>query len=523
MPERSGPLRENREAVLRARVLRAAGIRVVETAAQIRRPSESLMERAGHAVAAQAITMTAEHTGPVLLLAGPGNNGGDALVAARELLRLGIDARVALLDEHAPYAGAALLAWTLWQEAAGEHAAPVDPARVIGNASLVVDGLFGIGFDRAPTGKAREWITLVNAATCPVLAIDIPSGVHADTGHVADIAIEADRTITFLALKPGLVTGPGLDHCGCVVVDLLGIDRDDQLASQTTFGAGDAGALNRLAAFADAFEPRRRDSHKGSYGSVAVIGGHDGMVGAALLASRMALHSGAGRVYVRLLARYGPGLDIVQPELMLRTSLDGVDASAFAIGPGLGDDDAAIAAIEKHLSTPAKLVIDADALNLIASHASLADRLAGRRRQDLSLAVLTPHPLEAARLLATDAESVQADRLAAATTLAERTGSIVILKGAGTVIADPSGAWSINSTGNPALATGGTGDVLGGLVAGLAAQGLSPLAAARAATWLHGTAADDLVAAGHGPVGLTASELIVAIRTAINRLVRERD
>ena len=517
MPE---PVNESREAMLRARVLRAAGIRAVETAAQIRRPSESLMERAGRAVATLAITMTAERTGPVLLIVGPGNNGGDALVAARELLRRGIDARVALLDEHATFAGAALLAWTLWQETAGPHAAPVDPAQVIGDASLVIDGLFGIGFNRAPVGKAREWIALVNASRCPVLAIDIPSGVDADTGHVADIAIEADRTISFIALKPGLVTGPGLDHCGIVVVDLLGIARDDALASGTCFGAGDVGSLQRLATFAHAFRPRRRDSHKGSYGSVAVIGGHDGMVGAALLAARMALHSGAGRVYVRLLAQHGPGLDFVQPELMLRASLDGVDANAVAIGSGLGNDDTAIAAIEGQLATPGALIVDADALNLIATHASLADLLAQRRHRGLPPAVLTPHPLEAARLLATDAKTVQADRLAAATTLAERTGSIVVLKGAGTVIAEPAGAWSINPTGNPALSTGGTGDVLCGLVAGLAAQGLTPLDAARAATWLHGTAADDLVAAGQGPVGLTASELIVAIRTAINRVIR---
>ena len=509
--------RESRETLLCARVLRAAGIRAVEIAAQARRPSESLMERAGHAVAALAITMAAERAGPILLIVGPGNNGGDALVAARALRERGIDARVALLDEDASFAGAALLAWTLWQETAADHAAPVDPVAVIGEASLVVDGLFGIGFNRAPVGKARDWIALINASRCPVLAIDIPSGVDADTGHVADIAIAADRTISFIALKPGLLTGPGLDHCGTVTVDLLGIDRDDALDADTAFAAGDVGTLNRWASFAPAFAPRRRDSHKGSYGSVAVIGGHDGMVGAALLASRMALFGGAGRVYVRLLAEHGPQVDLVHPELMLRSSLDGVDANVFAIGPGLGQDDAAAALIDAHLAADAVLVLDADALNLIATRPDLMERLADRTNRGRSPAVLTPHPLEAARLLGIDANAVQADRLAAAMSLAARSGSVVILKGAGTVIADPSGAWAINPTGNPALATGGTGDVLCGLVSGLAAQGLSPLDAARAATWLHGTAADDLVAAGVGPVGLAASELIIAIRAAINR------
>ena len=512
-------MRESRETILRARVLRAAAIRAVEMAAQSRRPSESLMDRAGKAVATLAITMAAERAGPVLLLVGPGNNGGDALVAARTLLQRGIDARVALLDEDAPYGGAALLAWTLWQEAAGDHANPVDPALVIAEASLVVDGLFGIGFNRAPIGKAREWIALVNAARCPVLSIDIPSGVDADTGDVGDIAIEADCTISFIALKPGLVTGEGIDWCGEIVVDLLGTERDDASMQDASFGIGDVGALNRPSLFDLAMKPRRLNSHKGSYGSVAVIGGHDGMVGAALLASRMALHSGAGRVYVRLLAANGPTLDLLQPELMLRSTLDGIDANAYAIGPGLGQDDAAIAAIEQCLATPSALVLDADALNTIASHGVLREHLADRHPRGLPLAVLTPHPLEASRLLDTDAKSVQADRLAAATTLASRTGSVVVLKGAGTVIADPSGAWVVNPTGNPALATGGTGDVLCGLIAGLAAQGLSPLDAARAGTWLHGIAADDLVASGMGPVGIAASELIVAIRSAINRLV----
>jgi hydroxyethylthiazole kinase-like uncharacterized protein yjeF len=509
--------RENREATLRARVLRAAGIRAVEIAAQTRRPSENLMERAGHAVAALATTMAAERAGPVLLIVGPGNNGGDALVAARALRERGIDARVALLDEDAPFAGAALLAWTRWQEVAGDHAAPVDPTRVIADAALVVDGLFGIGFNRAPVGKARDWIALLNASDCPVLAIDIPSGVDADTGHVADIAIAADRTISFIALKPGLLTGPGLDHCGTVSVDLLGIDRDDALDADTAFGPGDVGTLNRGDTIAPLFRPRRRDSHKGSYGSVAVIGGHDGMVGAALLASRMALFSGAGRVYVRLMAEHRPQVDLVHPELMLRPSLAGVDANVFAIGPGLGQDDAAAGTLDEHLATEAVLVLDADALNLIAIRPDLMERLADRTRQGRSPAVLTPHPLEAARLLGVDAKAVQADRIAAAMSLAARTGSVVILKGAGTVITDPSGAWAINPTGNPALATGGTGDVLCGLVAGLAAQGLSPIDAARAATWLHGNAADDLVARGVGPMGLTASELIIAIRAALNR------
>ncbi len=512
---------ENRSQVLKARVLRVAALRRLETAARSHRPEESLMERAGRAVATTAIAMAAERAGPVLVLAGPGNNGGDALVAARELHRRGIDVRVALLGDEAAYEGEALLAWQAWQVAAG-HALTVDPDEAIGSAALVVDGLYGIGF-RSGTlpDHAKRWIDRVNAAACPVLAIDIPSGVEADTGHVAEVAIEADRTLSFLGRKVGLETGDGLDHRGIVVDDLLGIDRDADLERDLVFDAGDVGASLRPALFRHAFEPRRLNSHKGSNGSVAVVGGNEGTVGAALLASRMALYSGAGRVYVRLLAGHGPGHDVLHPELMIRKSLDGVDADALALGPGLGHGDAAMAAIRQALDFDATLVIDADALNAIAKDAASMTRLARRCDRGLSSAVLTPHPLEAARLLDIDVKAVQRDRLAAACALAKRAGSIVVLKGAGSVIADPSGAWAINPTGNPALATGGTGDVLCGLVAGLAAQGLGPLDAARAATWIHGTAADDLVAGGIGPVGVTASELIPAIRSVVNRLPSE--
>ncbi len=493
-----------------SRVLRVAGIRQLET------KGSSLMERAGRAIASMAITMAADRAGAIVILAGPGNNGGDALVAARELHRRGIDVLVALLDDEARYEGDALGAWNAWLAVAGASARTSDPVAEFEQASLIVDGLFGIGFSRAPEGKARAWIEAVNTALCPVLAIDIPSGVDADTGRVADIAIDADRTISFIARKPGLHTGDGVDHCGEVAIDLLGLDTDDPM-----FEVGDLGALNRPALFTHAWKPRRLNSHKGTYGSVAVVGGHAGMVGAALLASRTALHSGAGRVYVRLLAKHAPGFDVLQPELMLRSSLDGVDANAHAIGPGLGSDDASIAALEGGLGTPKALVLDADALNLIAKDATLATRLAARPAQGLPAAVLTPHPLEAARLLGVDVDEVQRDRIAAATTLARRLGSVVVLKGAGSIVVDPSGVWVINTTGNPALATGGTGDVLCGLVAGLLAQGLPPLDAARAATWVHGTAADDLVRDGIGPVGLVASELIPAIRTVLNRLSRK--
>jgi hydroxyethylthiazole kinase-like uncharacterized protein yjeF len=493
------------------RLLRVSAVRVLEAAALARAPDAALMERAGDAVARLAITMTAERSGVVLVLAGPGNNGGDALVAARLLKRRGIGVRVASLHDPAGYRGDAAAAWSRWREVAGAEADSIDPLPLLASAILVIDGLFGIGSNRAPAGRARDWIAAVNATEVPVLAIDVPSGVDADTGRVADLAFDADRTITFIADKPGLHTGDAVDHVGIVTVDRLGIH------DERAFAIGEAGCINDPSLFARLFAPRRLNSHKGSNGSVAVIGGDHGMVGAALMASRMALHAGAGRVYVKLIAADAPTCDGLHPELMLRDSLDGIAADAYAVGPGLGHGDAAHALLVHAIEHAKTLVIDADALNLIAQDADLASRVSSRPVQGLAPAVLTPHPLEAARLFGSDVETVQGDRIVSATTLAARFASVVVLKGAGTIVVTPDGSWVINTTGNPALGTGGTGDVLCGLVAGLLAQHLSPFEAACAAVWLHGSAADDLVAAGIGPLGLTASELIPAIRARINR------
>ncbi len=512
-------MKEAIEVTMRSRLLRIGALRAIEQAAAKRLPAGALMQRAGEAAAQAAMAMALERLGPVLVLVGPGNNGGDALVAASALRERGVDVRVALLDDASRFRGDAAEAYARWREAGDADATVVDPSSVIAQATLVVDGLFGIGMARAPAGKARAWIALVNAASCPVLAIDVPSGLDADTGRVMDIAIEADRTITFIAAKPGLYTAEGPDHCGEILIEPLGMRFDDDGLRDADLERDQIGSINRPALFDTRLNPRRQNSHKGSFGSVVVIGGNDGMVGAALLASRMALQSGAGRVYVQLLASSAPAFDVVHPELMLRAHLDDVDASAVAIGPGLGHNDAAMTVLERWIGTESAIVIDADALNALATHGPLFDRLAQRAADGLPPAVLTPHPLEAARLLGVDAAAVQADRIRAAVDLARRTRSVVVLKGAGSVIADASGAWVINTTGNPGLATGGTGDVLCGLVAGLLAQHLSPLDAARAATWLHGTAADDLVAQGIGPIGLTASELLPAIRVALNRTI----
>ena len=501
-------------------LLRVPALRSLEAAAQATLAPGTLMQRAGAAAARSAIQLAAEHGGHILVLAGPGNNGGDALIAARCLRDHGVDVRVALLDAPARYRADARTAWQAWCDGRDTTAAVVEMPAALAGATLVIDGLFGIGFNKALPEKARDWIARVNVAPCPVLALDVPSGMNADTGAVADIAIDADRTVTFLAAKPGLYTADGPDHCGEIVIEAL--DADDALAAFVQAPgehAADIGMQNGPALFAHALRLRKRNTHKGSFGSVAIVGGDAGMIGAALLAARMALFAGAGRVYVRMLAPNAPGVDLLQPELMLRKSIKDLKLAAIAAGSGMGEDEAAIAALDEVLDAPCKLVLDADALNLIAKHPDFAARIAARRTAGKPCAILTPHPLEAARLLDTDAADIQHDRIGAATRLARQLNAIVVLKGAGTIIADPRSRWVVNTSGNPGLATGGTGDVLCGLVAGLLAQHLSPLDAARAAAWLHGAAADDLVAQGIGPIGLTSSELFPAIRATLNRLV----
>lgn len=269
--------------------------------------------------------------------------------------------------------------------------------------------------------------------------------------------------------------------------------------------------------FQPALPPRNKDSHKGSFGSVAIVGGDGGMVGAALLAARAALLSGAGRVYAAMLAEDAPVVDMYYPEIMMRPlpalqQLRQLDC--LVIGPGLGPSDKAVAALEYSLTLQTVLLLDADALNLIAKHAHLSSLLVSRVRGS----IITPHAGEAARLLATDVETIQFDRVAAALELAKKFNVVSVLKGAGSICAQPDGHCFLNTTGNPALATAGTGDVLSGLIGGFVAQGLGVADAAGLGVYVHGAAADAMVVRGVGPVGVTASEIALEARVVINRL-----
>ena len=497
-----------------------AQIRAIEQAAAQALPAGTLMTRAGRAGADCALALLPGPGAKVLLLAGPGNNGGDALEVAAHLVAAGMRVSIWMAEDASPPASPSFERSAALAKARQSQCHWIEDAAAA-DWDLIVDGLFGIGLQRPIARRMRGIVEQVNELcqklACPLLALDAPSGLDADTGaivgqhgdaEVDGIAIFATHTITFIGDKPGLHTCDGRDHAGIVTVARLDIDAGHFPPA--------AAYLNGPDHFEHRLRARRHNTHKGSFGNVAVLGGAAGMTGAPILAARSALFCGAGRVYIAF-PDAAPAFDSGQPELMCRQGDDvDFDAATLVAGPGLGGGDSARRLLTRALGSGSALLIDADGLNLLASDAALQAALAQRA----NISVLTPHPLEAARLLGIPASTVQSDRVAAASKLAQRYGAIVVLKGSGSVIANPDGRIVINATGNAALATAGTGDVLSGVCGALLAQGWPAWEAALGAVWLHGKAADDLAAAGVGPIGLTAGELIAAIRLAINRLAR---
>lgn len=493
-----------------------AEIRSIEQIALTALPAFTLMQRAGQAAVKSALQILGERwrEAEVLVLAGPGNNGGDALEAAGGMVQAGVPVTVLLYADPARQSSDAREAFERAKSGGVKFGDSTDFGKLIASKqwSLVVDGLFGIGLARAISPPLYDLIETVNTLACPVLALDIPSGLDADTGNIVGehgIAIQATHTVTFIGNKPGLHTCFGRDYTGVVQVADLDIDASCFKPSQAH--------LNTPESFGASLRSRRHNSHKGSYGDVIVVGGAHGMSGATILAARAAAKCGAGRVFAAFIAE-PPAYDSIQPELMCRLASDmDFSKATLVAGPGMGTSRQAHDLLAQVLQTDADIVIDADALNLIAVEPSLQQKLAHRRRATL----ITPHPLEAARLLGTSAVHVQADRVAAARTLAHRFNAVTILKGSGSVIAQADGEIAINTTGNPALATAGTGDVLAGICGALLAQQWSAWNAALAATWLHGQAADILAGQGTGPIGLTASELIPCVRSILNQLTQQ--
>ena len=451
----------------------AADIRAIEQHWLAAHPKVALMEKAGAAVAELAGTLANESGAPILILAGPGNNGGDALVAARCLQKQAFRVLVVSQADPGRLPPDAARAWSGWRNNGGTILNGIPRSQAF---SLVIDGLFGVGLQRDITGETAHWIAQAQDLDCPKLAIDLPSGLDSDSGRIRGCALRADHTLTFLGLKPGLLTAEGPDYAGALHLDTLGVDP-------TTLPATPGFALTHLAP-QHHLPARARNSHKGLYGHVGFIGGEVGMVGACLIAGRAALKQGAGSVTLgtlddRIVVDYAePRLMFASPETLL-----GKQMHALAIGPGLGQSTRAHALLEAALAAPCPLVLDADALNLLADDPDLAHQASQRIQPTL----LTPHPGEAARLLKLTVADVQENRIGVAHTLSHQFHAEIALKGAGTVIAHPNGRYAINTSGGPWLAQAGSGDCLTGMVAALLGQGMNASNALEAAVWLHGS------------------------------------
>lgn len=472
----------------------AAATRAIEAAAAATLPPHTLMQRAGMALARLAGAI-APHARTIWVACGPGNNGGDGLEVAALLAQSQREVVVTWLgDEHHPNHPADARQALGRAQAASVTFAEAPPA----HADLVIDAILGIGARRPMQGQALAWqehITRLARSGIPVLAADLPSGLDADTG--SGPAVQATHTLSLLTLKPGLYTAQGRDAAGEVWLDDLGVGEAVSATAPTAWLSG-----------APQTQVRPHDSHKGSWGDVAVVGGAPGMTGAALLAARAALHGGAGRVFVSLLGEtQALAVDTAQPELMFRPA-GALDPTGLHVACGCGGGDLVRQVLPRLISRAASLVLDADALNAVAVDTNLQALVRARCLRAPESTVLTPHPLEAARLLATTTAQVQSDRLAAATRLATQFGAVVVLKGSGTVIAAPGQTPWINPTGNARLATAGTGDVLAGWVAARLAQGLGATEAACSAVYAHGALAQ------RWPEGttLTAGALAQAVR-----------
>ncbi len=443
-----------------------AHTRMLESSAPPAANGSTWMQTAGLALARLTLALV-PHAKVIWVACGPGNNGGDGMEAAAHLQQWGKQVVVTLVHnpDHGP--ADARLAW-----AAAQAAGVTFTQEVPQQFDACIDALFGIGALRPLNATYAGWVTRMNASPTPTIAVDVPSGLQADTGTVGEVHVVANYTLSLLTLKPGLFTGCGRDACGEIWFNAL--------------GASDTVRATALLLGAPAHRPRPHDSHKGSYGDACIVGGAQGMAGAALLAARSALRGGAGRVFACLLGAQEMALDPLMPELMFR-SFETLDCSGMAVVAGCGGGEAIARHLPQLLREAKHLVLDADALNRVADTPAFQTLLLHR---PTDTTVITPHPLEAARLLDCSVAQVQADRLGAAQALADRYQCVAVLKGSGTIVTAPGHIPRINPTGNAKLATAGTGDVLAGLVGAHLAGGQSALDTACDAVYQHGLAAD---------------------------------
>jgi hydroxyethylthiazole kinase-like uncharacterized protein yjeF len=492
---------------------RAEQVRALDRTAieRFNTPGIQLMENAG-AATFTALRKRWPHAQRITVFCGAGNNGGDGYVIARLAHEQGLTAVVYLLADVTRLKGDAKLAYDKLQQTA----VPIKPfaGHMDETCDVIVDALLGTGLAGEVKDHWQMAIELINHTRtmnhCHVVAVDIPSGLHADTGRVLGTAVNADLTVTFIGVKQGLMTGQGPDYGGEVLFDDLGVDAKvfEQVESSASRITHDDLATLLL--------PRKRCAHKGDHGHVLVIGGNKGMAGAARMAGEAALRSGAGLVSVATRPEHVAAIVSTRPEIMchgvenkgqLKPLLNKV--SCVAVGPGLGQDSWAQQLLSAVLETTIPLMLDADALNLLALEPL-----------PRSSWVLTPHPGEAGRLLQMSTAQVQQDRFAAVSNLQSRYGGVAVLKGCGTLVCGAENDIALCDAGNPGMATAGMGDVLTGVLAGLIAQtnGAQPnnlSAAARAAVYIHATAAD-LASIDHGERGLLATDLLPYIRYLVN-------
>lgn len=463
-----------------------------------------LMRRAGRAAWHCALRHWPQAQ-KIVVVCGPGNNGGDGYVFARIALEAGRNVRVVRLAEHSPTSESAQRARDEFRQRNGRIEAFVD---TLPPCDLVIDALFGIGLSRAPDGGAEKLIEAINATPAPRLSLDVPSGVDVDRGAVPGVAVAASRTLEFIVPKPGLRTGPAMVLAGRVELAEL------QLNARVFEGVEPSALLLLPPALqGGALRPRKRDAHKGDSGRVLCLGGDHGSGGAIVLCAEAALRTGAGLVDVATREEHVSALLSRRPEAMVRAVERSEDlavqlerASVVAVGPGLGQGVWGRVLFGAALGADRPLVLDADALNLLAS------------RENVVLpadSILTPHPGEAARLLGKTTADVQHDRFGAASAIAERFNAVVVLKGAGTVVAQPKRRPSVIGAGNPGMAVGGMGDVLTGAIAALRAQQLPAFDAACIGALLHATAGDDAAREG-GERGLLPSDLLLYLRRFAN-------
>jgi NAD(P)H-hydrate epimerase len=490
-------------------------------------PGPVLMERAGVGATRVLRARLGRSRRPVVVVCGRGNNGGDGFVIARHLRRARIPVEVWLLARPDEVRGDAAGMLEAWKRTRGRVEDASTPARIpalaerLAGAGAVVDAIFGTGLNAPVTGVAASVIDAINASGRFVFAVDIASGLSADTGMPLGTSVRAGLTATFAFAKVGQQLYPGIEQTGELQVIDIGIPEAALAAVRPRSTLLEAVEVGRLV------KPRPRDAHKGTFGHVLLIAGSRGKTGAALLATGAAGRAGAGLVTLAVAAGLRPVLEGHVRESMtaalpdagngLPALGDGRDVEALlegrtavVCGPGLGLADGTRALVAHVVARcRAPLVLDADGLNAVAGTGLLAERCGPT--------IVTPHPGEMARLMETDTRAVQSDRLGMARTLAERSQVVVVLKGARTVIAAPEGQAAICPTGNPGMASGGTGDVLAGILGGLLAQGLAPFEAAVLGVYAHG-AAGDAVAARRGEMGLLAGDLIDELPPTFTRL-----